>query len=180
MFLYEISSPSKTFTFKYDPAVSTYAQSWSQTPEEFVGPDAELVEDLYEIDGTKFDVAPLTANLGGLVIREELAPKLRDYLNEHGCIIAERRIISPLDTYVLFGVFNLYNDNPDAPLFRIWRSPTSKKLSVYHYASVEFVDWLKENFDTRGLKFYYMTREEPPYEKPPKKTSEAPKTADTD
>ena len=138
------------------------------------------MEDLYEIDGTKFDVAPLITELGGLVIREELAPKLRDYLSDHGCIIAERRIITPLDTYVVFGAFNLYNDNPDAPLFRLWHSPDVKELSMSHYASVEFVDWLKDNFDTRGLKFHQINREEPPYEKPPKKTSEAPKTADTD
>ena len=180
MFLYEISPPSKVFTFKDDPVVNCNSMAWCQTPEEFAGPDAELVEDLYEIDGTKFDHAPLIADLGGLVIREELAPKLRDYLNDHGCIIAERRIISPLDTYVVFGAFNLYNDNPDAPLFRLWHSPDIKELSILHYASVEFVDWLKENFDTRGLEFDYISREEPPYAMPPKKTSEAPKTTGTD
>ena len=180
MFLYKLSTPPGVARFKDDPVVNCNSMACSQTPEEFTGPDAELMESLYEIDGTKFDHAPLIADLGGLVIREELVPKLRDYLNEHGCIIAERRIITPLDTYVVFGAFNLYNDNPDAPLFRLWHSPDVKELAVSHYASVEFVDWLKENFDTRGLKFYYMSREEPPYAKPPKKTSEAPKTTETD
>ena len=179
MILYKISTPFTVFRFKYDPVVNDYDLSNCQTPEEFTGPDAELMEDLQDIDGTKFDVAPLTAGLGGLVIREELAPKLRDYLNEHGCIIAERRIISPLDTYVVFGAFNLYNDNPDAPLFRLWHSPDVKELSMSHYASVEFMDWLNENFDTRGLTFHQINREEP-YAMPPKKTSEAPKTTDTD
>ena len=66
MFLYELSTPPRVARFKDDPVVYDYAMSWYQTPEEFAGPDAELMEDLYEIDGTKFDVAPLTANLGGL------------------------------------------------------------------------------------------------------------------
>ena len=179
MFLYKLSTPPGVARFKYDRLVNATRMSWCQTPEEFAGPDAELMESLYEIDGTKFDHAPLIADLGGLVIREELAPKLRDYLNDHGCIIAERRIISPLDTYIVFGAFNLYNDNPDAPLFRLWHSPDIKELSMSHYASVEFMDWLNENFDTRGLTFHQISREEP-YAMPPKKPVEPPKTADTD
>ena len=179
MFLYKISAPYTVFTFKYDPVVNDYDLSWSQTPEEFTGPDAELIEEIQDIDGSELDRPSLTGRLGGLLIREELAPKLRDYLNDHGCIIAERRIITPRDTYVLFGAFNLYNDNPDAPLFRLWHSPDIKELAVSQYASVEFVDWLKENFDTRGLKFHQISREAT-YAMPPKKTSEAPKTTDTD
>ena len=80
---------------------------------------------------------------------------------------------------MVFGAFNLYNDNPDAPLFRLWHSPDIKELAVSHFASVEFADWLKDNFDTRGLTFHQINREEP-YVYPPKKTSEAPKTTETD
>ena len=180
MILYNISSARRTFGFTQTSTMNDYTMCCYQTPEEFAGPDAELMEEIQDVDGTEYDHAPLTVRLGGLLIREELAPKLRDYLNEHGCIIAERRIITPRDTYIVLRVFNLYNDNPDAPLFRLWRSPKNKELSISQYASVEFVDWLQENFDTRGLRFYNIRRENPPYENPPKKTSEAPKTTDTD
>ena len=179
MFLYEILPPFKAFWFKHDREINDYGMSWCQTPEEFTGPDAELIEEIQDYDGSELDRAPLTARLGGLLIREELAPKLRDYLNDHGCIIAERRIITPLDTYVVFGAFNLYNDNPDAPLFRMWRSPRIKKLSERHYASVEFVDWLKENFDIRGLELLQLDHEEP-YVYPPKKDIEPPQATVTD
>lgn len=170
MFFYKVSRARSTFDVVLDPTMDGFDLKYYQKPEDFAGPDFEALEMLQDIDGTEFARHPLTESEGGLLILEELAPKLRDYLNEHGCIVAERRVISPHNSYILMRVFNLYNDNPNAPMFRLWRSPTLRELSVSQYASTEFADWLKENFDASGLRFIDVQREEP-YERLPKNTS---------
>lgn len=162
MEIVEFFTARQAFKFESNPVMSSRSFYRYQVPGEFAGPDIEALERVRNTEGNEYLRCPLTEDLGGIVAREDdVAPKLRDYLNEHGCIVAERRIITQFDCYVVFRVFNHYNDNPNAPLFRLWRAADLKELSISQYASVEFVDWLKENFDTSGLRFDYIYREEP-------------------
>lgn len=84
---------------------------------------------------------------------EESSASMREQLGRDGVKIAEFTVTTQSDTYRGFRACNLYEDAPEEPVFRVLKSPSKPTPFRIQFYTEDFVTWLKDNHDTRGLEF---------------------------
>ena len=147
---------SKSFTssgFEFDPAFESLDFERDYAFEQVDGTRLEAFEDRYDIDGTPRPRYPLTEDLGSLVSTEESSASIHEQLGRNGAKIAEFTVTTQFDTYRGFRAYNLYEDTPEAPVFRVLISPSNPTPFWIQFYTEDFVAWLKDHHDTRGLMF---------------------------
>ena len=159
MICYEILDAIRTAIFMFDESVHALRVTETQDFSEFDGRTFEILEDRKEVDGSDMPQYGLTAALGALVADEEKAPAIREALNQGGAKIAEATFVSQFGTYYGFRAFNLYEETPEAPVFRTRTTPSNPDLWRKQFYTPQFADWLKANFDTRGLSINRVERD---------------------
>lgn len=152
MICYEISSSIRSAYFGGDESFDSLEITEVQDFTEFDGLHFEVFEYRMGRDGTPWPQFGLSEDLGALVADDDRAPVVRKALNQYGAQVAEATILTQFGHYYAFRAFNLLEDTPQAPVFRVRTSPANQDLWMDQYYSVEFVEWLKASFDTRGLR----------------------------
>lgn len=151
MLCHVIEKDVHTASFRYDSSINLLDLEETQDPNELDGRYFDVFEDRREVDGSLMPQHGLTETVGMLVAPPDTAPAIREALNNHGAHITESTFTSQFGDYVGFRAFNLYEDTPQAPVFRIRTAPDNPGLWMDQYYTAEFAEWLKANFDTRGL-----------------------------
>ena len=159
MICYEILHAIRTSIFMYDESVHTLRVTETQDFSEFDGQTFEVLEDRKEVDGSTMPQYGLTEALGALVVESDIAPAVREALHQGGAKIAEATFVSQFGTYYGFRAFNLYEETPEAPVFRTRTTPSNPDLWRKQFYTPQFADWLKANFDTRGLSINRVERD---------------------
>lgn len=159
MICYEILHAIRTSNFMYDESVHHLRTTETQDFNEFDGRTFEVLEDRKEVDGSAMPQYGLTETLGAFVADEEKAPAIREALNQGGAKIAEATFVSQFGTYYGFRAFNLYEETPEAPVFRTRTTPSNPDLWRKQFYTPRFAEWLKANIDTRGLSINRVERD---------------------
>ena len=159
MICFEISGASHSALFEYDGSFDTLGMTEAQDFNEFDGQSFEALEVRKDIDGTPMPQYGLTEELGALVVDEAHAPVVREALCQGGARIAEASFVSQFGTYHGFRAFNLYEDTPQAPVFRTRTTPSNPDLWRKQFYTPQFAEWLQANFDTRGLSVTRVERD---------------------
>ncbi|CAM4280326.1 MULTISPECIES: hypothetical protein [Corynebacterium] len=168
MLCHKIKHTIGTAVFVFDPSISILDMEEAQHFEMIDGKHFDVLESCFDSDGSPYPRYGLTESIGMLVAPADAAPAIRDALNQQGARIAECTFTSQYGDYIGFRAFNLHEDTPQAPVFRIRTSPDNPDLWMDQYYSSEFVDWLKANFDTRGIQTRTFDQD-PHYNSPEKK-----------
>jgi len=145
--------------FQYDGSFHMLKMTETQDFNEFDGRKFEVMEDRREVDGSLMPQYGLTEALGALVAESEMAPAIREALNQGGARIAEATFVSQFGTYHGFRAFNLYEDTPQAPVFRTRTTPSNPDLWRKQFYTPQFAEWLQANFDTRGVRITRVERD---------------------
>ena len=149
---YEILHGFESAYFGSDEFVGPFEMARVQDFAEFDGRRFEVFEYRMDRDGTPLPQFGLSEYVRALVAEDVLAPVVREALGQHGAQVAEATIVTQFGRYCAFRAFNLFEDSPQAPVFRVRTSPVDRDLWRRQYYSLEFVEWLKASFDTRGLR----------------------------
>ena len=159
MICFRVDAASVSALFEYDGSFHVLRMTETQDFNEFDGQHFEVLEVRKDTDGTPLPQYGLTEALGALVVESDLAPAVRDALNQGGAKIAEATFVSQFGTYYGFRAFNLYEETPEAPVFRTRTTPSNPDLWRKQFYTPQFADWLKANFDTRGLSINRVERD---------------------
>ena len=152
MICFRVDAASVSALFEYDGSFHVLRMTETQDFNEFDGQHFEVLEVRKDTDGTPLPQYGLTEALGALVVESDIAPAVRDALNQGGAKIAEATFVSQFGTYYGFRAFNLYEETPEAPVFRTRTTPSNPDLWMDQLYTPQFAEWLKTNFDTRGLR----------------------------
>ena len=159
MICYRVDAASVSALFEYDGSFHMLRMTETQDFNEFDGQTFEVLEDRKEVDGSTMPQYGLTEALGALVVESDIAPAVREALNQGGAKIAEATFVSQFGTYYGFRAFNLYEETPEAPVFRTRTTPSNPDLWRKQFYTPQFAEWLKANFDTRGLSINRVERD---------------------
>lgn len=168
MICYRIDAAIVSALFEYDGSFHMLRMTETQDFNEFDGQSFEVLEVRKDTDGTPMPQYGLTEALGALVAESEMAPVIREALNQGGARIAEATFVSQFGTYHGFRAFNLYEDTPQAPVFRTRTTPSNPDLWMDQLYTPQFAEWLQANFDTRGLSINRVERDPYFYRPDPK------------
>ena len=156
---YDIGSTIGSAMFDYGDEFDYLGFVECQDFNEVNGRALEAFEVHYDSDGTYLPQFGLTEDFHALVADKDNALAIREALMTKGARVAEFTILTQAETYHAFRAFNLYEDAPDAPVFRLANSPDDPDLCMDQYYSADFVEWLKATFDTRGLRINQVERD---------------------
>ena len=159
MICFRVDAASVSALFEHDGSFHVLRMTETQDFNEFDGQHFEVLEVRKDTDGTPLPQYGLTEALGALVVESDLAPAVRDALNQGGAKIAEATFVSQFGTYYGFRAFNLYEETPEAPVFRTRTTPSNPDLWMDQYYTPQFAEWLKANVDTRGLSITRVERD---------------------
>lgn len=168
MLCHKIEHTIGTAAFVFDPSISILDLEEAQHFEMIDGKHFDVLESCFDSDGSRYPRYGLTESIGMLIAPADAARAIRDALNQQGARIAECTLTSQFGEYVGFRAFNLYDDAPQAPVFRIRTSPDNPDLWMDQYYTAEFAEWLKANFDTRGTRIRLVDKD-PYFYRPDKK-----------
>ncbi|WP_257182933.1 hypothetical protein [Corynebacterium cystitidis] len=155
-----VSPLARTAGFEFDRDFDSYAALEETDPERFAALDIEAFEYRKDIDGTEMPQYGVTVAFQSLVVELSFAQRVRDYLAQHEGAFAECRITTQYGTYVGFKPFSLYEDVPDAPFFRIRKSPQEPTMWLETLYSEAFAGWIADHLPTDGLRIVPVTRDE--------------------
>ncbi|WP_408911634.1 hypothetical protein ACKFRZ_04785 [Corynebacterium gottingense] len=167
MLCHKIEQKIGTAVFVFDPSISIFDMEEAPHFDTIDGQHFDVLESCFDSDGSPCPRYGLTESIGMLIAPTDAASAIRDALNQQGARIAECTFTSQYGNYIGFRAFNLHEDTPQAPVFRIRTSPDNPDLWMDQYYTSEFVDWLKANFDTRGIQT--RTVDQDPHYYQPKK-----------
>ena len=159
MICYEILGAVNASIFMHDESFDMLSLTETQNFNDFDGQTFEVLEVRKDTDGTPLPQFGLTEDLGALMADEEKAPVIREALHQSGAKIAEATFVSQFGTYYGFRAFNLYEETPEAPVFRTRTTPSNPDLWRKQFYTPQFAEWLKANFDTRGLSINRVERD---------------------
>ncbi|MCQ4621501.1 hypothetical protein KBX19_09780 [Corynebacterium sp. CCUG 71335] len=125
---YDIESTIGSATFDYGDAFDYLGFVECQDFNDINGRALEAFEVHYDTDGTYLPQFGLTEDFDALVANKDKAPAIRKALTANGAQVAEFTILTQADTYHAFRAFNLHEDAPDAPIFRLATSPDDPHL----------------------------------------------------
>ena len=168
MLCHKIEQKIGTAVFVFDPSISILDMEEAAHFDTIDGQHFDVLESCFDSDGSPYPRYDLTESIGMLIAPTDAASAIRDALNQQGARIAECTFTSQYGDYTGFRAFNLHEDTPQAPVFRIRTSPDNPDLWMDQYYTSEFVDWLKANFDTRGIQTRTVDQD-PHYYQPKKK-----------
>lgn len=133
---------------------SLFMEFQTDDPSAVDGKHFEFFEERANTDGTPWSQYGLTEAVGLLTVARDAAEPLRAKLNENGGVVAECSITSQFGEYVGFRGYSYFWDAPEAAVFRFLQNDDQMTCMSYgQFYSVEFAAWLKDNYDTRGLRF---------------------------
>ena len=159
MICFRVDAASVSALFEYDGSFHVLRMTETQDFNEFDGQHFEVLEVRKDTDGTPLPQYGLTEALGALVVESDIASAVRVALNQGGAKIAEATFVSQFGTYYGFRAFNLYEETPEAPVFRTRTTPSNPDLWRKQFYTPQFAEWLKANFDTRGLSINRVERD---------------------
>lgn len=159
MICFRVDAASVSALFEYDGSFHVLRMTETQDFNEFDGQSFEVLEVRKDTDGTPLPQYGLTGDLGALVVDEKRAAVIREALCRGGARIAEASFVSQFGEYRGFRAFNLYEDSPQAPVFRTRTSPSNPDLWRKQFYTPQFVEWLQANFDTRGVSITRVERD---------------------
>lgn len=151
MLCHKIEHKIGTAVFVFAPSISILSMEKAQHFGTIDGQHFDVLEGCFNSDGSPYPRYGFTESIGMLIAPTDAATAIRRTLNQQGARIAECTFTSQYGDYIGFRAFNLHEDTPQAPVFRIRTSPDNPDLWMDQYYTSEFVNWLKANFDTRGI-----------------------------
>ena len=151
MLCHKIEHKIGTAVFVFAPSISILSMEKAQHFGTIDGQHFDVLEGCFNSDGSPYPRYGFTESIGMLIAPTDAATAIRRTLNQQGARIAECTFTSQYGDYIGFRAFNLHEDTPQAPVFRIRTSPENPDLWMDQYYTSEFVNWLKANFDTRGI-----------------------------
>ena len=150
---YEISKSFTSSGFEFGRGFSSFDFEREYSFEDANGTSLEAFEDRADIDGTPRPRYPLTEDAGSFICTEDLTSSIREQLGRNGAKLAEFTITTQFDTYRGFRAYNLHEEAPDAPVFRLLNSPADPTPFWIQLYTEQFVTWLRDKCDNRGLIF---------------------------
>lgn len=123
------------------------------TPGLVDGAVIQAMEYRKEVDGTAMPRFDLSVKFDALIVKKDLSYIIEDRLKSTETTFEKMTINTQFDSYNGFRAVDFYEENPDASFYRVHLSPPDDGKYWPQFYSDEFIEFLKENFDTRGIEF---------------------------
>lgn len=124
----------------------------AQTPGIVAGAEIQATEYRRDIDGSDMPRYELSEEYSALIVVQHRADEIAQELQRTATTYETFTITTPHDVYTTFRAVDFYEDNTEASMYRIHLQKDNPEKFWLQYYSEEFLIFLMDHFDTRGIK----------------------------